>query len=282
MLPLRFTLKIFVLRLFEPRRRKVIRIPVCLRTTSIALLACAIGISGCSSGGSTSKIQVEPITFTNLIGTPVTTTPQTLTVGQGTYLDVVLKNDPQLLGADWTAYCGSALAPGSPLPPGYTQDESCGTFTPGHTMSGPIPPYLTSASGYVTFYTAPSAPPTNGTVTLYALATADHSKFSTVTLTIGGLPISVGFAPEPPASMQAGASTSFKAVLYNDNSNAGVTWSVLCPSSACGSFDPVQTTSGVTTTYTAPASVPTGGTVKVTATSAADPTKAASATILID
>ncbi|WP_263358138.1 hypothetical protein [Acidicapsa ligni] len=260
----------------------MIRSFVCSRMTGIALLACLVAVSGCSSGGSTSKIQMGPVTFTNLIGAPVPTPPQSLTVGHGTYVDVTLTDDPQLLGADWTAYCGSALPPGSPLPPGYTQDESCGTFTPGHTISGPIPSYLTSASGYVTFYTAPSAPPSNGTVTLYALAAADHSKFSTVTLTIGGLPISVGFAPEPPATLQAGASTSFKAVLYNDNGNAGVTWSVLCSSTDCGSFDPVKTTSGVTTTYTAPASAPTGGTVKVTATSVADPTKAASATISID
>jgi hypothetical protein len=278
-----------------PEEKERIKIPVYMQKTAstmpalrligiacVALLAaCFVAVSGCSSGSSTSSIQVGPVTFTNLTRTPVATPPQSLTVGQGTYVDVTLTNDPQLLGADWTAYCGSALPPGAPLPPGYTQDESCGTFTPGHTMSGPIPSYLTSATGYVAFYTAPSAPPANGTVTLYASATADHSKFSSVTLTIGGLPISVSFAPAPPATMQAGASASFKAVLYNDNNDEGVKWSVLCGSSACGSFDPAQTTSGITTTYTAPATLPTSGTVKVIATSVADPTKAATATISI-
>ncbi len=247
-----------------------------------ALLSAGLmSITGCTSGSSVSNIQVGSITFTNVNGTPVTTPPQSLTVGQGTYVDVTLTNDPQLLGANWSVYCGSALPPGTPPPPGETEDESCGTFTPGHTMSGPIPSYLTSAAGYVTFYTAPAATPKNGIVTLYAVSTSNPAKFSSVTLTIGGLPIAVGLAPAPPSTMQAGASAQIRAVLNNDTTDAGVNWTVLCASTACGSFDPVQTTSGEATTYTAPATVPVGGTVQVTATSMADPTKAASATISI-
>jgi hypothetical protein len=251
-------------------------------SAGLALAVIALSaLVGCSSGNSASKPQVGAITFTDVNGTPVKTPLTSLTVSQGTYLDVTLTNDPKLLGADWSVYCGSALPPGSPLPPGQTQDESCGTFTPGHTISGPIPTYQSSAAGYVTFYTAPAVPPKQGIVTLYASSTSDPSVFSSVTIAINGLPISVGFAPAPPSSLGLSVATQFKAVLENDATGAGVNWTVLCSSSDCGSFNPTQTASGVLTTYTSPATVPTGGTVRVTATSIADPTKSASATIQI-
>jgi hypothetical protein len=247
----------------------------------IAPLVVTILVAGCGSNTSVSNVQVGTITFTDINGDAQKTAPKTLTAGQGTYLDVTLTGDPQLLGANWTVYCGSALAPGSPLPPGQTEDESCGTFVPAHTISGPIPTYLTSASGYVALYTAPASTPKDGTVTLFAASASNPSKYSSVTLTIGGLAISVGLAPAPPTSMQSGATAEVRAVLNNDITNAGVSWSVLCGSNACGSFSPTQTTSGEATTYTATSTVPTGGSVQVTATSIADPTKAVSATILI-
>ncbi len=248
----------------------------------VALLSASlIVLSGCSAGAT--KPQVEGITFTDIDGTALKTPPTSLTVGQGTYVDTLLSDDPQLLGANWSVVCGSALPPGTPLPPGQTQDQSCGTFTPAHTMSGPIPAYVTNAvtSGYVTLYVAPTIPPKQGVVTLYASATADPSRIATVTLTIDGQPISVGFAPAPPTTMQVGASAQFRAVLNNDITDAGVRWSVVCGSADCGFFGPVETIGGVATTYVAPAAIPVGGNVQVTATSIGDPTKAISATISI-
>lgn len=246
------------------------------------LSAGLVVLCGCSSTNAW-KPQVQGITFTDTDGTALKTPPKSLTVGQGTYVDVTLTGDPQLLGADWSVVCGSALPPGEPLPPGQTQDESCGTFTPAHTTSGPIPTYVTNAvtSGYLALYVAPAAPPKQGVVTLYASATADPSRVSTVTLTIQGQPISVVFAPAPPSTLQVKASAQFRAVLDNDVTNAGVRWSVLCGSTDCGSFSPVTTNSGVATTYVAPATVPTGGNVQITATSIADPTKATSAHVSI-
>ncbi|MEI9978446.1 MAG: hypothetical protein WDN23_05495 [Edaphobacter sp.] len=237
---------------------------------------------GCSTGSSM-KPQVEGITFTDVDGTALKTPPKSLTIGQGTYVDTMLSGDSQVLGADWSVVCGSALPPGTPLPPGQTQDESCGTFTPAHTMSGPIPVYVTNAvtSGYVALYVAPTTPPKQGVVTLYASATADHSRLATVTLTIQGQPISVSFAPAPPSTLQVGASAQFRAALNSDVTNAGVRWSVICGSTDCGFFGPVETVSGGATTYVAPAAVPLGGTVQVTATSVADPTKSVSANISV-
>jgi hypothetical protein len=263
-------------------RNSISSLPGSFRAAALGLMAAALMFaSGCTSGSSVSKIQVGPIAFTDVNGTPQKTPPQSLTVGQGTHVDVTVIDDPQLLGANWSVYCGSALPPGTPPPVGEPEDESCGTFTPGHTMSGPIPSYLTSGTGYVAFYTAPAAPPKNGSVMLYASSTTNPSKFSSVSLTIGGLPISVEFAPLPPTTLQIGSPEQLRVVLNNDTADAGVNWSVLCGSSDCGSFDPVQTTSGVNTIYTAPATVPTGSTVQVTATSITDPTKAVSATISI-
>lgn len=243
--------------------------------------AVLIMVSACSSGTSVSQVQVGQIAFTDANGTPLKTPPGSLTAGQGAYVDVALSNDPQQLGANWTVYCGSAPAPGTPPPPGETQDETCGTFTPGHTMSGPIPSFVTNGAGYVAFYVAPAAPPKDGTVTLYAVSTSSPNKFSSVSLSIDGNPISVSLAPAPLGSLNAGISTQLRAVLNNDPANAGVNWTVICGSTDCGSFKPSQTGSGIATTYTAPAVAPTGGIVQVTATSITDPTKAASATISI-
>jgi hypothetical protein len=265
------------------RMLKRICISQSFRPAALALLLASLAaVSGCSSGSSVSDIVVKPITFTDENGTPLKSPPVSLTTSHGTYVDVTLTNDPQLLGADWSAYCGSALPPGAPLPPGQTQDQSCGTFTPAHTISGPLPSYVTSGAGYVAFYTAPPATPKLGTVTLYAISTSDHSKFSSTTLTIGGLPISVGFAPAPLATLRAGTTTQLRVVLNNDVTDAGVNWTVICGSSDCGSFNPAKTTSAVDTVYTAPATVPEGDIVKVTATSIADPTKAVVATITIN
>ena len=236
-------------------------------------------VSGCS-GNSSTKPTVGAITFTNATGTPYSALKQ-LTTGESTYVVVNVTADSQGLGADWSSYCGSALPPGTPLPTGQTQDETCGTFTPGHTTSGPIPTYATSATGYVTLFTAPTAVPKEGTVTLYATSTSDRSQTSNVTLTITTQAISVQLAPGPAAMLNAGATTQIKAVVNNDAQNEGVSWSATCGSSDCGTFAPASTGSGVATTYTAPAMAPAGGTVQVTAISVTDPNKTASATIQV-
>jgi hypothetical protein len=253
------------------------------RISSVAvLLATLASLCGCTSGNSY-KPTVTGVGFTDVDGTKLTTQPTSLATSQGTYVAATLTGDTQQLGVTWVAVCGSALAQGTTLPTGETEDESCGTFTPAHTMSTPIPSYVTNAysTGYLALYVAPAATPKQGVVTLYAEATADPSRVSTVTLSITGQPISVSFAPSPSSSLKVSASTKIKAEVNNDTTSAGVRWTTVCGSSDCGSFSPVETTSGVATTYTAPATVPTGSTVQVTATSVADPTKAISSTITI-
>jgi hypothetical protein len=150
---------------------------------ALGLLAAVAAVSGCSAS---SKVQVGQITFTDTTGTALKTQPTSLAVNGTVWVAVDVTNDPDLLGADWTVYCGSALPPGTPLPTGQTEDLSCGSVTPTHTVSGPIPSYVTSpiSSGYIAVYAAPSSVPKQGTITIYAAATKDHSRVSSWTLTI--------------------------------------------------------------------------------------------------
>lgn len=156
------------------------RLVVCLLATGI------VSLSGC--GSDKVKPIVGPIAFTDISGQQLQGPVVSLNVNQGAYMMVNLTNDSAMLGADWSVSCASALPPGTPLPPGQVQDLSCGTFTPEHSMSGPIVQGATSGAGYVVFYTAPAAIPKGNTVTLYASATSDHTRFSTVTLNIIDLP----------------------------------------------------------------------------------------------
>jgi hypothetical protein len=241
-----------------------------------------LGFAGC--GGSSVKPQVLAITPSDINGVQQPSIA-TLTVGSGTYFYVTLKNDKDLLGADWTVSCGSALAPGTPLPPGQTIDTSCGYFTPIHTASAPVPPYAENADGIVTYYTAPAAPPKAGTVTLYASSSADHSQFSALSLVIAGEPISVAIVAStaPPFTLPASGTMSLTGTLSNDYTVGGgsIDWFLSCQSSDCGSLSATKTTSGTAMTYTAPAAVPKGNTVTVTATSVTDPTESNSIIITI-
>jgi hypothetical protein len=237
-------------------------------------------LAGCGGGTTGLPVQMGPIAFTDINGNAATALTS-LKVGTGSYLDAVVKNDPQQLGINWSVTCSSALPPGTPLPPGETVDESCGTFTAAHTASAPVPSYAASGAGIVTFYQAPAAVPSNGTVTITAAATVDPSVSTSLTLTVIGVPISVGFAPAPPASLAVNAPAQVGALVSNDPSAGGVKWSVTCASIACGSFSTTQTPSVTQTTYTAPDAVPVGGTVTITATSVTDPTKFTSAEVTI-
>ena len=92
--------------------------------------------------------------------------------------------------------------------------------------------------------------------------------------------IAVSLTTMPPASLQSGATATIAATVSNDGSNKGVTWNC-APSAACGSFTPTQAASGAATTYRAPANVPAGGSVILTATSVSDTTQRATATVSI-
>jgi hypothetical protein len=95
-------------------------------------------------------------------------------------------------------------------------------------------------------------------------------------------PISIAFATQPVTALTVGKTATLTAVVSNDNTNAGVRWSITCgSSSSCGSLSATSTASGIATTLTAPSTVPSGGIVMITGTSAADNTQSVVATISI-
>jgi hypothetical protein len=81
-------------------------------------------------------------------------------------------------------------------------------------------------------------------------------------------PTAVIFVSPPPASLAVNAAATLLAAPVFANSNTlgdrSVTWTVTCASQgACGDFGPNANAAAVT--YTAPAAIPTGATVTVTA-----------------
>jgi hypothetical protein len=166
-------------------------------------------------------------------------------------------NDATNAGVDWIVTCNNL------------GNASCGSFNPAHT-----------ASGAQAVYTAPAGIPRLNTVTIIATATADPTASRSAVVSITAVsPIMVTISTAP-ASLLSSATTNVAATVTNDGTNAGVDWTASCGSAgACGSFNPAHTASGAQTVYTAPASVPVGNTVTLTATSTADPTKSASSTV---
>jgi hypothetical protein len=106
---------------------------------------------------------------------------------------------------------------------------------------------------------------------------------SALTACGGGTPafttLSIAFGAAPPASLALNTTASISAVVQNDNAARGVTWSVKCAATQCGTLSPTTTASGATTTYTPPTQLPSPAIVTLTATSVTDPSKAVSGNI---
>lgn len=178
--------------------------------------------------------------------------PGALAVGSTASLAATVTSDPNNLGVDWTASCGS---------PGV-----CGGFSlsPAHTASG----------GQIV-YTAPAVVPTGSAVTITASSPASTPANPAIaTTTIVALPPSLSFAQAPPATMVSATQTPVSATVTHDVAPGGVAWTVQCNSilaGGCGWISPVQTASGATAVYTAPPVTAAGTAVTLVATSVADP-----------
>jgi Fe-S cluster assembly iron-binding protein IscA len=184
---------------------------------------------------------------------PASTSVQVSTAANFT---VSVQNDSQNKGVTWSV--------SGPACTGTT----CGTLSNVTTTS-------------VT-YTAPASVPSPATVTITATSVTDttKSKAASVTLTSAPLPIAVSVSPAT-TSVQVSTAANFTASVQNDSQNKGVIWSVSgpgCSGATCGTLSNVTTTS---VTYTAPASAPSPAFVVLVATSVADNTKNAQATLTI-
>ena len=137
----------------------------------------------------------------------------------------------------------------------------------------------TASAGTITtsgVYTAPADLPSPASVQVTATSHADPTKTGTATITITS-DITMALAPAA-ASLELGATRTFQAtVTSSGHPNTPVLWSLsgaACPSS-CGTVDAGGN-------YTAPRILPSAASVTLTAQSAADPSKHATATVTIN
>lgn len=217
-----------------------------------------VGLAGCG-GGLQSLPPVtpppKPISVLFLVAPP-----SSMAIHESVTVIAAVLNDSANSQVTWSLSCGSTVS------------GACGTLS------------ATAAMGETpTIYTAPSAIPAGGTVTLKATSVTDPTKSVSATITITPpIPISVAFGGVTPAVVQVNGMVSFNAKISNDiSANPQVQWTASCNGGPCGSFNPGVTGSETQTAYTAPVAVPSGGAVTVTATSVTDPTKSATATITI-
>ncbi len=117
-------------------------------------------------------------------------------------------------------------------------------------------------------YKAPVQVP-SGSVSITATSVADPTKFDTAKVEVDTVTLEVSISVSPSAAaVTIGQTQQFSASVHN-SSNTAVTWMVTGPSSDAGSIS-------ATGLYSAPGRVPSGS-VSITATSVADPTKFATA-----
>jgi hypothetical protein len=173
------------------------------------------------------------------------------------HLAAVVSNDSANAGVDWTASCSAT---------------NCGTIT-GHTPSGATATFTNSSNV-----------PAGGTITIRAKSTTDPTKSAVATATVvTATPITVTISAAPPAMLNTGSQATLAATASSGTD--GLNWTATCGSAgACGTFSlsPAHTANGGQIVYTAPATVPSGNVVTITASSAATtPSNAAFATTTI-
>lgn len=129
----------------------------------------------------------------------------------------------------------------------------CGSFAP-----------TTTQNGAATTYTAPASTPLAGlNVTVTATSTANSSIYSSGSIQVYGVQVSV-----MPSSINvvAGQTQQFTAIVNNDPSSGGVNWTVTCGAAQCGGVSAPWTPSGTPITYTAPGPTPPASDLAVTVT----------------
>jgi len=213
----------------------------------LAAISLVTALTGCGGLASSPAISVA--------FTASATPPASMSTGTTVSMAATAANDPNNRGINWTVTCAGS---------------QCGSFKPSATGNG-----VTSR------FTAPGTIPSGNTVTVTATSAADSSKSVSATITINQA-IAISMVPQPRAEMNVTSTAPFTAVVTNDPQNAGVNWTIACNSSHCGSLTLANgVASGSPTTYQAPASIPAGGAVTLTATSITDSSQAVSTTVMI-
>jgi hypothetical protein len=217
-----------------------------LRRIFLAALVGAL-LSGC--GGVPTPVATPVAISVSLSSAPDS---DSIPLGGTAALSAIVSNDKADAGVNWSC----------------TPANACGSFSPTST-----------ASGASTTYSAPAVLPPGGQATLTASSVTDSSKSVSLVLSFTNPAISVNITTALPSTVQPGENVVISAAVSNEASNTEVNWSCT-PSAVCGSFIPVFTPSGISTTYTAPVSAPPGNTLAIIATSVADSSKSSRVTIM--
>ncbi len=200
-----------------------------------------------NADGTKSAAAAITVTTPPVIAVSVSPTTASVQASGGTKnFTATVQNDAQNKGVSWS------------LSGGGCSGATCGALSA-----------ASSASGTPITYTAPASAPAPATVTLTATSVANGTKAAQATITVTPPPVGVSVTLTPGrGGLTVSQSLSFTATVANDVGSAGVTWSA-----TAGSFSNQSATSAV---YVAPVAP---GVITVTATSNADVTKSASATI---
>jgi hypothetical protein len=220
----------------------------------LSLLCAGVVLEGCV-GSVQSNSPKPPVTTISVSISPSSISIQ---ASQGQKFAATVQNDVSNKGVSWSlTQSGGACTPG------------CGS--------------LSSSTTQQVIYTAPAKVPSPATVTLTATSIADNKKSASATITVTAPPpppISLSISPSS-VSLQISQTQLFIATVQNDTQNMGVTWTLSggnCANDACGFL---SATALDQITYTAPDVPPSPATVTLIATSVADSTKSASATITV-
>jgi len=240
-----------------------------------------------SSGGTVQFFVPSPLQFPTIVGSMVTVTafatadhsfsasatfsvtdaitismtqapPSTMLTNATASVVATAVNDTTNSGVTWSVSCSNT---------------PCGTVAPAQTASGQT----------ATFTAPPVVPPPDGKVVVTATSNAGGSQVVATAIVTIIVPVTVQITTGVPInSIVQSASAPLIAAVTGDTAAAGVDWTVTCGNAgACGTFLPLHTASGATTTYTAPSAVPAGSTVTITAASTTDPTKFAKQTVTV-
>lgn len=188
------------------------------------------------------KAASATVTITSTV-TGVTFTqapPATYPAGGSLNVAAFVAGDPFNQGVDWKAKCGTLDC--------TSQFQA----TPAHSAAGAPITFLVPLPSSLSF---PNIIGT--TVTITAFATADHNISASSTFVVVG-PVSISITQPPPTTVLTNASVPLIAVVTNDPTNSGVTWTIVsCDLRPCGSWpatsnNDTQVPSGTPATYTAP------------------------------
>src|SRR6266850_23093 len=214
-----------------------------IKVSRIALIAAgnltATILSGCGSGSSAPPPPpVISISFTG-------GSSETVAQGQSVTITAAISNDTSGKGVTWK-------------------------------LSGPGA--LSKQTSTSVEYDAPASVASNVTAMITATAVADPAKSAPFTVTITPPPaISVSVSPDS-VTLAVNTTQQFTAIVQNDSSNAGVTWTI-SPTSGAGTLSNMTSTS---VTYNAPASPPASNpTATITATSVTDASKSGLASVTV-